>query len=327
MRAGDWNLIEDDAGKLGQFRIIQAEQRFRSALRWLETFESATWPEVRVFLSSYCPPGETFELLMSKCRTWEEKGTPPWKVRDGPRRLDDELRLAMAEFRKGFDSLSLIGSVISPLDEGDTIPFRMVEPVLLDPFAGSGGFLTITGPPRKGKTGFACLVMEAWLRADPKSIVLSNVIMSHAVDRVFETPGVKALQERVIRAVKERRKWLWVFDDAGLKWLKQRAMSGTNIDLEQFARIVPKHGGSFVYIDQREGGIPTTIGEFSDARVRCLRPGFVIARLPEFNGAIRDVPKALTPYVSEARSAFLMDADIQGLIESIPRPEQGMEVG
>lgn len=326
MRTGDWNLIEDEAGKLGQFRIIQAEQRYRSALRWLELFESATWPEVRVFLSSFCPPGEIFEVLLSRCRTWEEKAIPPWKVKEDGKRLDDELRLAMAEFRKGFDSLSLIGSVISPLDEGDTLPFRMVEPVLLDPFAGSGGFLTITGPPRKGKTGFACLVMEAWLRADPRAWVLTNVIMSHAMDRVHETSGVTALRQRVVQAVKERRKWLWVFDDAGLKWLKQRAMSGTNIELEQFARIVPKHGGSFIYIDQREGGIPTTIGEFADSRIRCLRPGFALARLPDFSGAVRDIPKPLSPYISEARSAFLIDSDIQGLIEAIPRPSETVEV-
>jgi len=320
------NPIEDETGKLGQFRIIQAEQRYRSALRWLELFDVATWPEVRTFLSSYCPPGETFEMFLLKFRSWEGQGKQPADVHEDGKRLDDELRLAMAEMRKGFDSLSLIGSVISPLDEGDSLPFRMVEPVLLDPFQGSGGFLTITGPPRKGKTGFACLVMEAWLRADPRAIVLSNVIMSHAVDRIIEVPGVKALQEQIIKAVIEKRRWLWVFDDAGLKWLKQRAMLGTNIDLEQFARIVPKHGGSFIYIDQREGGIPTTIGEFSDSRVRCLRPGFALAHLPDFNGSVRDIPKPTTPYVSEARSAFLMDSDIHDLIEAIPRPEQAVKV-
>jgi len=225
----------------------------------------------------------------------------------------------------------LVGSIISPTDHGDSLPFSIInDSAWLDPFfiaGGSGGFLTITGPPRMGKTGIACLIMEAWLRANPRSLVLTNVIMAHRIDRVVELPGVKALAEAVNRCVREGRRWLWVFDDAGLEWIKQRAMSGTSIDLEQFARIVPKHGGSFVYIDQREGGIPTTISEFADSRIRSFRPGFAQVRLPRLTGFVRDIPKALTPYISEARSAFLVDMDIRKMIEGIPRPPSSVEVG
>jgi hypothetical protein len=324
MRAGDFDLITSGDDKLGQFRIIQAEQRFRSALRWLSDFESATWPEVYVFLNSYCPPGAMFEAILANVRLWKTKGTKPCEATSDGRALEDELRVAMSEFRKGFDTLSLIGSVISPLDEGDTFPYRILhDSVWLEPFAGSGGFLTITGPPRRGKTGIACLVMETFLRSDPDSIVLSNVIMESEAERVIEVPGVKALKREVIKAVKEHRKWLWVFDDAGLEWLKQRPMASSAISLERFARIVPKHRGSFVYIDQREGGIPTTISEFSDSRVRCLRPSLVFVRLPSFTGTIREVPLPESiEYVSEARSAFVMDGDIEDLIHSIPRPDE-----
>src|SRR3990172_3076078 len=315
------NLTPTGDDNLGQFRLTQAEQRFRSALRWLFDFEGVTWPEVRMFLSSYCVPGPAFEAFLTRFREWEKRGLRPSEVQEDGRGLEDELRLAMAEFRVGLDPLSLVGSIISPLDENEALPWRIIhEDAWLAPFAGSGGFLTITGAPRMGKTGKACLIMEAWLRRDPNAIVLSNVIMKHPILRIFEVPSVSRLSETVNEAVLEGRRWLWVFDDAGLEWLKQRAMAGTSIGLEQFARIVPKHGGSFVYIDQREGGIPTTISEFTDSRIRCLRPGFAQVRLPDFTGSVRDIPKPQLPYISEARSAFLIDMDLAELIKSIPRP-------
>ncbi len=313
--------VEEGNDKLGQFRIIQAEQRFRSAYRWLADFDGATWPEVRVFLSSFCPPGPEFEAFLLKFHEWESKGLRPASVREDGRWLEDELRIAMASFRRGLDPLSLVGSIISPTDHGDSLPFDVInDRAFLDPFAGSGGFLTITGPPRMGKTGIACLLMEAWLRYNPRAVVLTNVLMAHRVDRVHEIPGVKALSENVNRCVMTGTKWLWVFDDAGLEWIKQRAMSGTSIDLEQFARIVPKHGGSFIYIDQREGGIPTTIAEFAESRIRSFRPGFAQVRLPRLNGFIRDIPRSTTPYISEARSAFIVDMDIRKMIEMVPAP-------
>ena len=321
-----WVELEKD--NLGQFRIIQAEQRFRSALRWLADFEGATWAEVRVFLSSYCPPGTEFEAFLIRFHDFEKSGLRPAEVReDGGRWLEDELRVAMASFRRGLDPLSLIGSVISPTDHGDSLTFDVInDSAFMDPFAGSGGFLTITGPPRMGKTGIACLLMEAWLRRNPRAIVLTNVLMAHRIDRVVEVSGVKALSENVNRCVMTGTKWLWVFDDAGLEWIKQRAMSGTSIDLEQFARIVPKHGGSFIYIDQREGGIPTTISEFAESRIRSFRPGFAQVRLPRLKGFIRDIPRPATPYISEARSVFYIDMDIRKMIEMVPKPPTGPEV-
>lgn len=321
--------VRSERDELGQFRIIQAEHRFRSALRWLSDFDRATWVEVRMFLSSYCPPGPEFDGFLLRIRAWERDKKQPRDVADADgRTLEDELRLAMAEFRRGLDPLSLMGSVISPYERGDALAYGIVaDRAWLAPFEGDGGFLTITGPPRKGKTGIACLLMESWLRVDPKAVVLTNVILSRPVDRIVETPGVKTLRAGVTKAIKEDRRWLWVFDDAGLEWLKQRAMAGTSLDLELFARIVPKHRGSLVYIDQREGGIPTTIQEFAAYRIRALQPGFAQVVLPDLDGFIRDIPRSITPYVSGARSAFLVDEPIRTLIEAIPRPsERAMEI-
>lgn len=328
MMPDTWVKAERD--ELGQFRIIQAEHRFRSALRWLSDFDRATWVEVRMFLSSYCIPSPEFDNFLVRIRSWEREGKHPKDIRDSDgRTLEDELRLAMAEFRRGLDPLSLIGSVISPYEKGDALSYRVIsDGAWLEPFAGDGGFLTITGAPRKGKTGIACLLMESWLRKDPQAIVVTNIILTRPIDRVIETPGVKTLRAAVTKAIKEGRKWLWVFDDAGLEWLKQRAMAGTSIDLEQFARIVPKHGGSLIYIDQREGGIPTTIQEFAEFRIRAFQPGFAQVRLPDLDGFIKDIPRPLTPYVSGARSAFLVDEPIRTLVEAIPRPHlEQVEIG
>src|SRR3989304_2885284 len=102
--AGDYRLYGGD-DNLGQFRIIQAEQRFRSALRWLAGFESGPRPQGRMVPRS-------------------------------------ELYLAMASFRRGLDPLSLVGSIVSPLDQHDTLPWDIIsERAYLRPFQGAGGGL------------------------------------------------------------------------------------------------------------------------------------------------------------------------------------------
>ncbi|OGS63651.1 MAG: hypothetical protein A3K59_00155 [Euryarchaeota archaeon RBG_19FT_COMBO_69_17] len=303
-------MIEDES--LGRYRIIQAEERYVDADRWLTDWGPATsWDEVRTFLRSYYPPGPELAAILKRTTTFRATGQQPASVEG----LVDELSYGLAAFRGALDPLSLIGSIVPPRYTERAIFWEDVhERAWLRPFDGDGGFLTITGVPRMGKTNVACLYMDMWLRRDPEAVVLTNVALRDAHDRVDIHSRLSELARGVRAAVTAGRKWLWVFDDAGLAWLKQQAMKGSALDLEKFARVIPKHGGSLLYIDQREGGVPTTLSEFTLSSIRCIRPGFALLRMPRLPDAVREIPPSPIPYISGARSVLTLDIPFERLV-------------
>lgn len=302
--------------ELEKFRILESEKRYRSALRWLTDFRRANWDEVRVFVSSFCPPGDEFLSRLAEIRDWEKDGLKPSEVDT----LEDDLRLGMAWYRQSLDNLSIIGSTIPPLDKGDAMPWALPkDEFFLSPFEGDGGYLTITGNPRAGKTGIACLYAEMWMRAFPEAEVLTNVPLVREVKGIRKVTGMLELLSAIADALEADRRWLWVFDEGGLAWLRSQAMRSSSIGLEKFARIVPKLGGSFIFIEQREEGIPSVITDFSQAHILCTSAGFVIADLPHLRGGLRDVPRpAIAKYRSGEVGYFEMDINMDSFLKALP---------
>src|SRR3972149_1783799 len=69
-------MIEDES--LGRYRIIQAEERYVDADRWLTDWGPATsWDEGRTFLRSYYPPGPELAALRKRTRPFRARGRQP----------------------------------------------------------------------------------------------------------------------------------------------------------------------------------------------------------------------------------------------------------
>ncbi len=284
---------------LEKFRILESRKNYESADEWLRNFPEATWDEVRTFITFYCAPDEDMmTALLKDTRTWEARKLKPSEVNDAPAgSLEDELRVSMAKFRGSLDYLSLVGSTVRPTGYTESLLWNDLNPeIFLRPFTEdkvSGGFLTVTGRPRMGKTGVACDVAEFWLDKWPGTEVLSNVPLEDApppgVRPISTVPG---LMRGISEALVAERRWLWVFDEPALSgWLKADAPTAKAKNLERFARIVPKLSGSFIYIEQRVEGVPTVIQDFSQSHIFCTSPGSVFISLPRKRMPLRHVPK------------------------------------
>lgn len=283
--------------EIEKFRIIESRKNYESADQWLRNFKEATWDEARTYVRFYCPPDEDMLIAFAQFREWEARGLRPHEViTDEGIPLEDWLSYGMAKFRGSLDYLSLVGSTIRPLGYTESLTWGILSgDYFLAPFfenGTSGGFLTITGRPRMGKSGIACLYAEMWLERWPETEVLTNVPLEKNVAGVQAISHILHLLRRIAEALKAERRWLWEYDEPSLsRWMKTDAPSGRAKDLERFARIIPKLGGSFVYIEQREEGVPSTIADFAQSHIYCTNPGSVFADLPKKRGPITHVPK------------------------------------
>ena len=291
-------MPSEDMEKL---RILESRRNYEAADVWLRNFNEATWEELRTFVTSYCPPDNEMMDLFQKMRRWEAEGVA--RPIDVPKEstpsgfLEDELRFVSARFRSArLDNLSFVGSTIPPLSYTEALSWRTISPdYFLAPFRDrkvSGGFLTVTGPPRSGKTGIACKIDEYWLDAFPGTEVLTNVPLERPVDGVRPVTNERLLFAGIADALIEGRRWNWTFDEPTLsKYGRGDAATSKAKNIDRFARVIPKYGGSFIYIEQREKGVPTVIEDFAQSRIWCSQPGQVMADLPWKKMPIRSVPK------------------------------------
>jgi hypothetical protein len=283
--------------EIEKFRIIESRKNYEAADVWLRNFKMASWDEVRTFIRSYLPPGDEMLRLLQDARAWDKQGLTPDEVTDTESgHLEDDLSLGMANFRSTLDSLSLVGSTIRPTGYTESLSWNILSPdFFLEPFTErntSGGFLTITGRPRMGKSGVACLYSQMWLQKFPGTEVLTNIPLEKAIPGMRPVTDIYALLQAVAEALIAKRVWLWQYDEPSLSgWMRSDAQSGRSKNLERFARIIPKLGGSFIYIEQRIEGVPTTISDFSQSHIHCTNPGSVFADLPGKRGPINHVPK------------------------------------
>lgn len=314
--------------ELEKFRIIETKKAYRPTIRdWLVgNFKAATWDQCRIFVFSFYPPGPYLQDILRNFRIWEAQKKQPWQVDDANAGLlQDELLVMAAQYRADLDHLSWVGSMVPPLDETETIAWATLSSsYLLSPFTWkgvSGGFLTIHGKPRSGKTGTGCDMGEIWLNEFHGTEVLTNIPLEHPVDGVRVVADPFALFHGVADALKAKRRWLWAWDEPTLSgYGRGDAATSVARNLDRFARIVPKLGGSLIYIEHREEGVPTVLSDFSQSHITCTNPGMIIADLPGQRISIRNVPmpRRMKYRTGEAGYFELQDGfDWQGVFRAL----------
>lgn len=309
--------------EIEKYRIMQSDKRESEANRWLEMLvnKAVSWQEVRDFVSAHVltapevmPDGrvqpEAFAPLLVLIDEQEKSGKQPWEDSTLPRIL----RREKARKWESFDPLSRLGSTVTPGRQGGTIPWSMLaHAYFLDPFKDDGGFLTITSVPRTGKTGIACLVGELWQQTYPGTEILTNIAAEHSPKPkwVREIFSATELFDGVADALAAERRWLWIYDDAGLSWLKADSSKTAVKAWDRFARIVPKLLGSLLYVEQRLEGVTSTLSDFAQSHLFPQQPGFCLADMPSFKTAIRSIPKPKEFRYKTGESSYIdMDVDM-----------------
>lgn len=321
--------MPSDSDNIEKYRIIQAEDRFSDADLFIRTFRIQSWEATRSFIRNYMSAsGPEFMSLLRKTRTWEGAGKQPFECNDGNGDwLEDILSMAMHRFRTDrLDDLSFIGSITSPFSKRGALPWDLPKDrYYLMPFDGDGGYLTITGKPRMGKTNAGALYTEMWLRSFPGSEVLTNIPFETEHEGVRHVSTLSDLLQGVADALEAGRRWLWILDEGGVVWLRAQAMRKENIGLEKFARIVPKLHGSFIYIEQREVGVPTIIQDFAVSHLVALAKGLIYSDLEQLKGTIKDVPPAKFAYRTGGVGAFYPDVEMEDVLFNLRETGHGTQ--
>lgn len=316
--------------KMEKFRILASRENSEAGLEWLQSLRGrgVTWSELRDFVSSYVWPRDlpdtqieynAYMAFLHRADEMEKAGLQPW---DDPQ-MENMLRHAKSIKDSLADGLSQVGVVVPP-GGGKTIPWAMLSSAFfLSPLEEngpeSGGFLTITGPPRKGKTGQACLLLEHWHKEHPEAMVFANIRSQSPPKWVRYVDRMSDLLRGIADAMESDVRFVWVFDDAGLYWIKSRPTETRAIGLERLARVVPKWKGSFVYIEQRIEGVPSTIQDFSTSHILVDQIGFGLYDYPTHRVVVRSIPKSKEfLYETGAGAYFSMDIDMDKFWATMP---------
>lgn len=329
--------------KMDKYRILASEENSTAGLDWLDMLHSGTsvtWREVRRFVSCYvysgpvCPTTgaayNQFVVLLGQIKKAEKERKQPWEVDD----LEDTLRVCKAQKEDWtYDGLSRIGAVKAFGQATSSRPWAMLSRhYFLSPLIGEGemrgGFLTVCGIPGKGKSNVTSLISEMWHEEFPETEVLANVPVTDRPPWLRPAESMEELLTGIADALENDRRWLWDLDDGGIAWLRARATTSEAVGLERFIRIVPKYGGSFVFVEQRSEGVPSVIQDFAQNHILIDQVGFALCDYQMAKQPVRNIPKSrVMKYITGETAYFrCKDFPFDRLFSSLPEQGQGKTI-
>lgn len=261
---------------------------------------------------------ESERLYFLRVIDWAEERKQPLMAIRG---LKDALRNSFRRSMLLMDDTSLLGSIYIDRTGGvGSKEWRLLNTSLLAMnLRPAGQFVRIVGLPRTGKTNVGCLLAEEWVKQG--GMVITNIRLRDTVPYIIPVETVSGMLEAVADAWDMGLDWVFEYDEAGLTYIRARAMSGGNISMDRLARVVGKFGGRMVVIEQRESSIPTIIEEFSQQRYSCERIGSVSIDLQGPEVYLREryhgVPRSGLDYVSEDPAFLRQDCDIEAAIAAV----------
>lgn len=190
---------------------------------------------------------------------------------------------------------------------------------LVSNFKKTGTYGAITGPPRSGKTDFACLLMEVLM--DPFHMnIITNIKIDDPPEGIIYVTKVSEL----VRALVENKKSVVVLDETGSVIPKKRALSKRNINYESLTRYIGKLDGRLIMITQDfYKDIPTLIQGWITERYKKKGIYMVDIDLTRPNGYVklhkifRDLPKTKLKYRTEDITGIEFDLDIDELLQKV----------
>jgi len=296
-------------------RILAAQERMENGLAWFRRWDTLSWLDVEEFIGACVRNAQDQDTLLAYIRDEASNGTPTPAAAEG---LKDKLRKS---FRRSFetDALSAMGAIVVPHQE-HMFSWKVFE---TDPLAanyGEGEFGRISGPPRKGKTNTACVIMDRWIARG--NLAFSNIKNLDGVPGHVYTETGKTLIRAAIAASRAKQRWLWVMDEGAIAgWTNQEWMTRRSRDLNKFIRVVGKLRGNLVMVEQDPRAVPRLIVDWARNTYYCSSEGYVSIDLrgPHlvWRQDVRDFPKTRLPYDSRDIAAFRVDVDVDEMFQAI----------
>jgi hypothetical protein len=153
-----------------------------------------------------------------------------------------------------------------------------------------------SGPPRKGKTNGACVLIERWLKQN--RIAITNIAKKEETNAFIYAGDARSLFETLC-TVQRQTKIIFIYDEGGLTDSKSHASTLHARYMNDVYRVWGKFWGNTLYIDQLYTKCPEAIETFSTNIYHSIEPGTVYFELSgdiEFRRALTNFPKTNLPY-------------------------------
>jgi len=305
--------------RLGRMVILESSNRMTQALSRLRRFETWSWQDYDEFITTAVWEENKARYFYGMARKAREKGlASPARILN----LDVELRLALSTSFHVVDhasGLTGLGSMVFDVEDGHR-SWKLYNPNLLTAnYQKRGQFGYINGIPGSGKTNTACVISEYYVRR-PNRVAIGNIKMKTPDSRFVFAPDGKTLL-RTIANLPYTTEWLFTLDEGGLNYGKPDQSTSRVKDLDKFARVIRKLGGSFNLVEQRPESVPNIITEFARNVFYCERRGVVYIDLRgpyrRFRDTVRGFPKTTLPFDTDDIAMFELKINVERMFDAL----------
>jgi hypothetical protein len=190
-----------------------------------------------------------------------------------------------------------------------------------------GSFGRVSGPPRKGKTSTACVMIERWIDSD--NLCFTNIYMKKKVEKISYVNDARTLLAEIANS---DGKFIFVYDEGQASgYSTSTATSLESRYTDNLFRVIGKLMGNVIYIDQIEWKAPNVIKEWSMTQLRITdTKGEIMIDINEpvnFHKLVRGFPKTTLPFMSRDIASFNMNVNVERMFQLMSgKPEKQKDI-
>jgi len=302
-----------------------ASKRMNQFLNLMDRFDSLSWKTVNnVITTGVWDKKEQTRLFILMKRKIAEKKEP--KDVEG---LETSLRAAVpASFHiaERVGGLSAIGSMVfEPEETFDDYKFCNPDMIIFN--IDEGSFARVSGPPRKGKTNTACVMIERWIETG--NLCFTNIYLKKKIEGITYINEARGLLTQIASTNKP---FIFVYDEGQASgYSTQTATSLESRYTDNLFRVIGKMMGNVVYIDQIEEKCPNVIKQWSMSKFTILQEkGVIVIELREpnrFYKMVKNFPKTTLPFVTRDIASFDMNVNVERMFQLISgKPDEAKQI-
>jgi len=295
-----------------------AEEKMTQFLKLMDRWETVDWKTVKHIVATAVWDHKEKMRLFDIIRKYDDN-LEDSKPRDITG-LDYSLYAAvpntfrMAEKYSGATGIgSIVFETTNVIDE-----WQYYNPDLLIMGYNEGNFGRWSGPPRKGKTNGACVLIEQWIKQN--RIAITNIAKKEETNKFIYSRDARSLFE-ILSTVPRQTKIIFIYDEGGLSDSKSHSSTLHARYMNDVYRVWGKFWGNTLYIDQSYTKCPEVIETWSTNIYHSIEPGTIYFELSgdiEFRRALTGFPKTNLPY--DTRDLAYFDSktlNVEGMFAAI----------
>jgi DNA-binding transcriptional regulator YiaG len=247
----------------------------------------------------------------------------PWLIEPIRNEFEETVEQCYIKKFGGLDDLTVLGStVIIDKSKTDNKWARYSVDQWIDWSRTKGANCTVKGPVKTGKTNIALLLGELGLLDGAH--VKSNIFVPKKIANWDYTVKLSELIISICRSKLQKKRTLFLMDEAGLFWARIDTIQSVPRDLSKLVLVLGKMETNLAFISHFQELIPTIIRRTSvaDFEKRSMTSAFVEIRGGDFKmepQVVTHIPGTSIPYDQDQLAFFNRDMFVPDLLEEVSK--------